>query len=261
MDSPRSNLLQAAKAFIAKSTKAAAVNVPLALATVPTEAEAQVVFGPMTLTSASAFVPSGSAVFNYTASSSFSKSLSLQNGLAGQQFGANYTFTNLPTSGPGLEAHIQLYSDSGSSGELLEGTEVAFAYQFSLSASSGVTLHSLSINANLISADDRRTGPSLDNISDFSSGTFSGSGSFISNDGWNDRDDPIYLLGGSWLVELTIHFSAAATTDTLNIAMGPSEGFAFGSNTLSAIPEPSTYALLLGLTALGYVAYRRRRAA
>lgn len=254
MTTPRATLLQAAKAFIAKSAKAAAVIAPLALATVPTEAEAQVVFGPMTSTGAS-ISPSGSDSRSYTALSWFTTSRSGEGSFTAQQFGANYTITNLPATGSDLQATITFSSSHGSSGTLPHNTEVPIAYQFSLSSSPGITLQSWDFSVSLIGG--YRSDIAYASGSDFSSQTFSDTIVGLTYDG---DGLPSTLQDGGWLAELTINFSATAPTDTITLTTGNSGGFALGSSTLAAVPEPSTYASLVGLVVLGYAAYRRRRA-
>ena len=92
MDTPRPTLLQAAKAFIAKSTKAAAVIAPLALAAVPTEAEAQVVFGLITSASGQITPPSGGgSPFGFAVSDWSTHSLSFHDGFQAQRFGVTPT--------------------------------------------------------------------------------------------------------------------------------------------------------------------------
>jgi len=261
MDTPRPTLLQAAKAFVAKSTKAAAVIAPLALAAVPTEVEAQAVFGPATFTTASVHAPSGGGSKDYAASSWFTQALAPRDGFAGQQFGANYTFTDLPSTGSELQAVIEIRSSSGSSGSLPKFSLVPFAYQFSLSFSEGITLEYLSINGVLSGQDGMSTEPTMVSGTDFTSGIISGAGTFEIDYGYGDVYSPLVLLDDAWVVQLTLQFSAASTTDWINVSMNNSDGFALGSDTLAAVPEPSTYAMLFALTALGYAAYRRRRAA
>lgn len=262
MTTPRVTLLQSAKAFIAKSAKAAAVIAPLAIAAVPTEAEAQVVFGPVTSTNASALLPSGGGgVANYTASSWFTRSASSAGGFSGQQFGANYTITDLPTTGSGLLATIQFQASSGSSGTLAtDGAHVPFAYQFSLSSSPGITDASWWIAVTLLGEGTYSTTITAASGS-FGAATFSGVSDLVTIPEWGDGPASFDLTPAGYSVQLYLQFSASSLTDTITVNMDNSEGFALGSSALTAVPEPSTYALLVGSLAVAYVAYRRRRAA
>ncbi len=78
-------------------------------------------------------------------------------------------------------------------------------------------------------------------------------------------NDPMMVDG----MNLSNSFTPYATTfagmgSTLTVSLsaaldGGSEGFAMRNLTVAAVPEPSTYAAILGLLALGFVVYRRRR--
>jgi hypothetical protein len=69
--------------------------------------------------------------------------------------------------------------------------------------------------------------------------------------------DYVGLVASSTLVpdagSLTVNFTGVNQWD--NLKLGSS-----GSLVLVAVPEPSTFALLGGVLALGFVMYRRRRA-
>jgi hypothetical protein len=269
MTTPRPSLLQAAKAFVAKSTKVAAVIAPLAMAAVPTEAEAQIVFGPIDSASGEIIPPSGGgSPSNFTVSNWFTQSLSPQDGFAGQQFGVTHTITGL--QGYDFTAVIRLYSNSGGSGTLAVDDElVPFAYRFSLSASAGITNASWMINVNLtgeLDGNDYTTGFDADpSPASFDSGTeifFGDTDLFTSPQFGVGETSPEFDLEGYYL-EFTVFFSASSPDDWITLGMDSSagDGFALGSNTLTSIPEPSTYALLVGFASVGYAAFRRRRAA
>lgn len=71
--------------------------------------------------------------------------------------------------------------------------------------------------------------------------------------------DQNLTAGANYLVAITTYASGNSVTL-------PASFFVYGASTVGiegqpAIPEPSTYAALAGLAALGLVAYRRRRAA
>lgn len=265
MITSRPSLLQAAKSFVAKSTKVAAVIAPLAMAAMPTEAEAQIVFGPIDSTSGEMIPPSGGgSPFNFTVPNWFTQSLSPQDGVAGQQFGVTHTITGLHGN---ERAVIRLGSSAGSSGTLaVQGELIPFAYQFSLSASEGITNAGWYIQTILIGTLDGEfyeTGFDEPVYGDFGFGTetFHSATDLFTSPVFGEGP-PTFELNGYYL-EFTVYFSASSPDDWITLSMDSSagDGFALGSAVLTAVPEPSTYALWIGFAAAGCAATRRRRAA
>lgn len=267
MSTPRPTLLQAAKAFIAKSAKAAVVIAPLAVAAVPTNAEAQITFGAIDSASGEIVPPSGGgSPSNFVVSDWFTQSLSPRDGFEGQRFGGTHTITGV--QGYEFEAVFRFESSAGSSGTLAVKNEwIPFTYQFSLSASEGITNASWSVE---IFANGTLSGESYPYDTDingapyneafgFGTETFHSTIDLLTGTELSDGP-PTFDLSGYYL-EFILKFNASSSDDWITLTMDRSagDGFALGSNTLTAVPEPSTYALLFGLTAVGYAVYRRRR--
>lgn len=80
-----------------------------------------------------------------------------------------------------------------------------------------------------------------------------------SNNSYNDKIDAedISVLDGVSAASLVFTVNAAANTSSANIIF---DNIAIGgTGTISAVPEPSTYAAIAGALALAFAAYRRRK--
>lgn len=241
----RPTLLSAAKNFIRKSAGTAVLAIaPLAAVSVAPEAEAQTLFGTPGLNittggsgaSTSASFPSGSR-FYFQGSAT--------NNLTTTRLGVDGTFTT--TSSGSADPYLHLFS-AVLNADIPISTVIPISYDFTLSKQVGIAGNvNWFLNAEIDSssyvllASGTLTGGST---------TFTGSADYTTTAN--------VLSSGSNDVNLYLSFSyTTANGDVLFVGMdSASQGFTINA---TPIPEPSTYAMLFGLGALGFVIIRRSR--
>ncbi|HRG54981.1 MAG TPA: PEP-CTERM sorting domain-containing protein [Lacunisphaera sp.] len=235
-------LLSAARNFIRKSAGTAVLAIaPLAAVAIAPEAKAQTTFG-----------TPGINIGYGTGSASISDSFPVPN----RFFFAGSPSNNLTTTRLGVDGTLST-TMSGSAIVTLTilsaitaldipaSTIIPVAYDFSLSKTGIAGNVSWSLSSHI-------TGDNFVNIANGTlttgSATFTGTGNYTTAGN--------VLSDGSKNLEfiLTLNYSTSAA-DVLAVQMNSaSQGF-----TINAVPEPSTYALLLGLGALGFLTVRRAR--
>lgn len=244
----RPTLLSAAKNFIRKSAGTAVLAIaPLAAVSVAPEAEAQTIFGTPGLNQS--FTGGAIITGSFPEPNRFSFQGGTTNSITAMRFGVDGTFTTAHVSGGNDTVNTLHLFTAVTNFDIPASTIIPFAYNFTLNQQSGSfnTPISWTLKAEF-------TGDTLSTIATgaTSSGsqTFTGSGNYttslnISSD--LSKDFNVFL-------ELTYESNQfAVLAVNMNSA---SQGF-----TVNAIPEPSTYAAIFGLGALGYVIVRRSRRA
>jgi len=246
----RPSLLSAAKNFIRKSAgSAVVVIVPLAAVTAASTAKAQTLFASPTVSTNSAgtvYVTglnfSGGGVFYFSGGAGANNINLRRVGTTG------YFYTE---SGAGTSANVTLSLFSTISGDPINPTTIIpVAYDFTLTKQSG-SIGNVSWMAHAeIPGDDAYLIGS--GTLTTASATFTGTGNYTVLDtilGYTASDFKVYL---------TLTYSTAYQQELAVIMNSSSQGFTINA---AAIPEPSTYAMIFGLGALGFVIIRRSRRA
>lgn len=241
----RPTLLDAARAFIHGSARTAAIAIlPLAAVAVVKTAKAQAAFNVPSALSSGYGSNATTAPSNY-----FSSQLASLNNIQGVKEGVTAVFTsNESTTG----TNTLLFGYASGTGAVPADTTIPIAYNFtlastgSLAITSWVWTFSISGSGGSNSTSTIATGGS-------GGGTFSGTFDYITG--------ATATVSPSYSDTLQVNYGSSSNGDTLTVTMNPSyQGLAVNA---SAIPEPATNAALLGLAALGFAFFvrRRRRAA
>ncbi len=246
------SLLSAAKNFIRQSAGTAVLVIaPLAAVSLAPESKAQTaIFGTAHISGAFTSNLSGSAHASY--SGFFSQDLAPVNNIAGVSFGSTAQAT---VSGGYFAGYLQ--NEMGgvsSSGTLAVNTVIPFSYNFTLTPSANVTNVSWSLAVSLYDAAEPAA---YFNFSGTNTGTVAGTSFLTISPGTNPNGLPSF---GGYEVDMAVYFESPVGGETMTITMnqGSGQGFSFNA---TAIPEPATYAAILGLGALGFVIVRRHRQA
>jgi len=218
------------------STRVAALAiVPLAAVTLVNTARAQVVFS----------VPGGSSGGTNTfgppptPTNFFSSALGSLNNITGEKQGVSFAFSTY-SGGAGT---ARAFLGGGSvTGTLPANTVIPVAYSFTLGATGGLTVSSWTLTLSINGATQTIAAGGA------GTGVFAGSGN--------------YTVGGSPVVgsffdpQLAINFTTPSG-EALTLTMDSNtDGFAINA---TAIPEPTTYAAVFGVGALGIALIRRWR--
>ena len=228
MEAVRSTLLDAAKAFIRRSTRSNVI-APLAAVTLATAAQAQVVLNlPTGASYSGGSVPGG----DY-----FATQLGAFNNITGVRYGiSSITLNGDAGGGPPYQTFF-LDSSPGWSGSIPAGTTVPIAYSFTLgqSGSLAITNWSLTFRFSPESATTVASGSGA--------GPFSGSYNYVVG------GSP--LSGGFYESSLEVNFTGSGQ---LSLSMNSGSG----GISVNAIPEPGTYGMLAGVMTLVFALRRRR---
>lgn len=233
MDST-STLLSKARSFVRKSAFIAIA--PLAMVTV-----AKAVGPEIPTFDVPDFSGGG---YGYMASGSFAPAsfsataLGEMNGIVGVKVSFGGAFTGVFNPSVGL-ATIYLMGAMPISGPPLPpGTSIPFSYDFTISATGDAQVTSWTLYWEIFdpSTPSSVTGSGLD--------TFFGSTNFVTGANTTQYRAYMEINYANW------------TNGDLIVSMTGSQGISFNA---PAVPEPSTYAMLFGLCALGFVAVQRRR--
>lgn len=237
----RPTLLSAAKAFAQKSARVAALAVvPLAAVSTSPKAEAQAVFGAPSIS-----FSSGGSVFTASSTDLFGHPLSPFNNIQGLRLGADATLAAKP-GGPSGSPSGQV-SGSILNSAIPAGTTIPVSFDFTIGKSgTSITLNSWEVRLR-IGVNDWQTfaaSSGVDNV-----GTFSGAFDYAIVSQVSVAD--------SYAIKFSFNYSNATSGDQLLLTTDSgSGGFSLNS---PAVPEPATYAILLGAVALGAGVIRRSR--
>jgi len=236
---------RSAPSFILRPTGAALLLIALFAAIgVTPAAKAQTIFTPVYVANQGSGQASNTPSF--PGGNIFSSSSMPVNGITPLRFGVTGTFTTTGTTGgTSLIETLTVYTRVTNQA-IPAATIIPLTYDFTLEKQVGIAG---AVNWQLSA---QISGEGVTNIASGSltgaSATFTGSSSYTTTGEIlaNGSNDFLFYLNLSY---------TTALGDVLSVGMNPaSQGY-----TLNAVPEPSTYALLSGLCALGFVAILRRR--
>lgn len=237
-------LLSAARDFIRKSAGTAVLVIaPLAALTAANEAKSQVIFDvPPNFSGGGSIFSSGSGTSTAGAGTFFSSQLPQYGDIIGVKMGLGDAQFNFSSSGSATGNAGVAFPLSSFSGFISDGTIIPVAYNFTFTQTGLITLSSWHLylvvagNPELVA---NGTG----------AGTFTGASTDYVLSG--DATD------GTAYLELDFSYANAINGGVVHVLMNSStQGIS-----INAIPEPSTYAGLFGLGALGFVIVRRSRRA
>ncbi len=237
-------LLSAARSFIRKSAGTAVLAIaPLAAVSVAPEAKGQTIFQSITFSPGS----SGSAntTLAFPSGSRFLIQGATNNNITAARMGVDGTITTDHTSG-GTSVDIGLLFFTTVTNQAIPGsTVIPVSYDFTLSKQVGIV-------GNV--GWDLSVFPSTEGFVTFASGTLTtGSATFTGSGNFTTAGPVPADLSADFNVLLRV-FYTTAEDDVLFVGMNS----AGQGVTINAIPEPSTYAALFGLGALGFAVLRRR---
>ena len=231
--------------FILRPTGAALLLIALfAAISVTPAAKAQTIFTPVYVAT------QGSGQANNTPSfpggNIFSSSSAPVNGITPLRFGVTGTFTTTGTTGgTSLIETLTVYTRVTNQA-IPAATLIPLTYDFTLEKQVGIAG---AVNWTLSA---QISGEGVTNIA---SGTLTGaSATFTGSSSYTTAGEILANGSNDFFFYLNLNYTTALS-DVLSVGMNPaSQGY-----TLNAVPEPSTYALLSGLGALGFVAILRRK--
>jgi hypothetical protein len=248
MDFPatRPSLLSAARNFMRKSAGTAVLAIaPLAAVSLAPEAGAQTLFGTPGF-NVGYGTGSASITENFPEPNRFRFPGSAVNNLTTTRLGVDGTLT---TTGSG-NATVTLEVFSAISNlNIPASTVIPLDYDFTLTKQAG-TIGNVAWSLNV-----QITGQGITSLASGTlttgSATFTGSGNYTTS-GLVVADNSKNIL-----FLLSLNYSSPTASDVLAFQMNSaSQGYTINA---VAVPEPSTYAVILGLGALGFVALRRSR--
>lgn len=179
----------------------------------------------------------------------------VSDGITGVTFGNNF---NIVSSTAGTYDSAFIIGGTITGATLSAGTTISIAYDFTLAKNAAVSGDvSWSVKfSDLVN----NPGNSMTGASTLATGTLSAASAGFSGEGNYDFVTGV-SSGTSFRLFVEVSYSgasSAAVTGTMNNMGYGGQGFTIGS--ASAVPEPSTYALIVGLGVLGCAAWRRQRA-
>lgn len=240
-------LLNAARNFIRKSAGTAVLAIaPLAAVSVAPEAEAQTVFANIGLNSSAS---SGASVnLSFPSGNRFVIQGATAGDFTSARIGVDGTITTTSGGPSSITTTLQFFT-SITNQDINASVVIPLAYGFTLSKQAG-TIGNVNWSLYTQITGDGSAQLLANGTLTSGSNTFTGTGNYttqglVTGNGGNDFSVYLYL---DYLM---------TAGDALFVGMNSaSQGI-----TISAVPEPSTYAGLLGLGALGFVIARRSRRA
>jgi len=236
------DLLGAARSFIRRSTGTAALVIaPLAAVQLASSAKAQAVF---TLPGSALSLFSSGQAYDAPVGPTgyFQATLPTVNSIAGALVGANFSVTINGAGGSGGYYSSVLKFAYTSGGTAFPAATIPVTYSFTLGSSDGFGAATWSLTL----------------VTGNGTPAYLGSGSgFGLKSGTTDYTISSPTTDGSYSLVLVTSFSRSFGSGTFSITMDQGAGQGIALNA-TAIPEPSTYAVLVGLT-VGVLALCRRR--